>query len=394
MPSSEELINVSEIVTGMVLANRISLNSIRPDLFAPPYDKIIELKQKGVSIEEIGVQIGSAPLIAATQADQHLNGAGEAVDWLQNLETLAAQNRAADRMEKLARQLRKGQPLDVTIFHDIVEAMEREKDNDYSRASDVKPMEIPFIPSGLQYLDEHIGGLPEHGLVLVSGNSGVGKTTWALNLSLSFLRQHPDKEVMFFSLEMTENELVMRIKEMYPAGREVPKEILERLLIVDKTLGHVSKAINMAAGIENLGMVVVDFVDLIIDGEISETSMAEAYRLGAIAGKNLGIPFVMLAQYTKEYRGGVPRPYHVRYTKMAEVYSHAVVCLYRPDADYHYWSDDEQELPWVDGRAYIVVWKLRGGFRMNKGPGAIQVQYRGDWGFKNERGRWFILHQR
>ena len=66
--------------------------------------------------------------------------------------------------------------------------------------------------------------------------------------------------------------------------------------------------------------------------------------------------------------------------------------LYDPATD---WTteDQDEELTIVDGHAYIIVWKVRGGFRkhIEDSPGAICITFRGALGWHGSKSRWFTL---
>jgi hypothetical protein len=55
-------------------------------------------------------------------------------------------------------------------------------------------------------------------------------------------------------------------------------------------------------------------------------------------------------------------------------------------------STEETSLPKQKQSAYILVWKMRGGFRkhLNDSPGAIMIPFRGDKGW-GDKSRWFTL---
>lgn len=93
--------------------------------------------------------------------------------------------------------------------------------------------------------------------------------------------------------------------------------------------------------------------------------------------------------------GGIPRPNDIRYTGLAEALGAMIIMLYNPSIDYFSEEDMENNsLTIREGTAYIVCWKVRAGFRMHRddSPGAIQLQFRGDRGWRtNDAGRWFSL---
>lgn len=70
--------------------------------------------------------------------------------------------------------------------------------------------EIPGLSTGLQDLDRKINGLNKSDLVLIAARPGMGKTSMALNITLSVAKKS-HKTVAFFSLEMSKEQLAMRL---------------------------------------------------------------------------------------------------------------------------------------------------------------------------------------
>ena len=70
--------------------------------------------------------------------------------------------------------------------------------------------EIPGLSTGLHDLDRKINGLNKTDLILIAARPGMGKTAIALNICLNVAKTY-DKTVAFFSLEMSREQLVMRL---------------------------------------------------------------------------------------------------------------------------------------------------------------------------------------
>ncbi len=70
--------------------------------------------------------------------------------------------------------------------------------------------EVPGLSTGLTDLDRMISGLGNSDLVLLAGRPGMGKTSLGLNILLE-AGKHSGKSVVFFSLEMSREQLVMRL---------------------------------------------------------------------------------------------------------------------------------------------------------------------------------------
>ena len=72
------------------------------------------------------------------------------------------------------------------------------------------------LSTGLYDLDKLTDGFPKGALTVIGGRAGMGKTTTALQLAINLARQN--KNVCYFSLEMTEVQLVKKIMARTIAG--------------------------------------------------------------------------------------------------------------------------------------------------------------------------------
>jgi replicative DNA helicase len=69
---------------------------------------------------------------------------------------------------------------------------------------------VPGLSTGLSDLDRAISGLNNSDLILLAARPGMGKTSLALNILLH-AGKHSGKSVVFFSLEMSREQLAMRL---------------------------------------------------------------------------------------------------------------------------------------------------------------------------------------
>ena len=66
------------------------------------------------------------------------------------------------------------------------------------------------LRSGFSRLDMILGGLNRSDLILLAARPGMGKSSFALNIALNVARRYPEKSVVMFSLEMSNEQLVSR----------------------------------------------------------------------------------------------------------------------------------------------------------------------------------------
>ena len=379
----------SGVVCGLVLNNKYSLNAVRQEMFFPPYDSIIKALKGGITEPEELIEIcGFAGIVAAHEAVKDINGAGE-LNWIALLERAYANYDAGQKLEKFGRKLQRGEEVDWSILNQYEQRALEGVGGDFVPLSKVVAKEMPFIPSGWDAIDQHLQGLPEVGVVVVGGDPGVGKTTFMAKLVQKFAARHTEKKVAVFSIEMVLSELAMRFNEI----GNIPEKVRDRILLNDFPVSA-DELVNKAATIDDLGLICVDFVDMMIR-ENSEAEYSKAYLTLANASKRLHCPIIVIAQLVK-YSGGLPKKKHLRYSRMAEAFPSMILMLYDPSTA---WSSDEDKedtvLPIVSGRAYVLCWKVRGGFRnhLDESPGAIQMAFRGDkgWAGDGKNSRWFSL---
>lgn len=381
----------SEIVCGLILSKKLSPNSVRPNLFFGEYSNLVKYIKSGiVEPEELIQKCGLSVVQSALDAAKSVNGLGDR-DWIQILESSASNFQAGKLMEKFGRRLQSGDEVDWSQLTFISQKAQEGHSAAFVPLSAIKEGEIPFVQTGWPAIDHHLGGLPSVGLCVVGGNPGVGKTSWMVALAALFAKTH-DKHVGIFSIEMVLKELAMRFREVM----ELPKEAEDRIMLCDIPVSP-EEAINKAAQIGNLGLICIDFADLMIRGETTESSMSHIYRTLALGAKQLNCPVVLLSQLNRNYTGGIPRPMHLRYTGLAEALAWVVLMLYNPSNDYFAEPEsDEDLLPIKDNTGYIICWKIRGGFRNHKddAPGAIELRFHGDRGWRTDKiGRWHSLRK-
>jgi replicative DNA helicase len=267
---------------------------------------------------------------------------------------------------------------------------------DFIPLSEIEPGEIAFKETGFTAIDKHLGGLPIVGQVIVAAQTSTGKTSFMIGLASCWAKKHQKENVAIFTLEMMKEEIARRFDEIYLLNNETK----DRIQINDAIVTP-EEVIAKASTIENLGLVCVDFADLLIKGETTESAMAHIYRTFMLGAKTLGCPVVLLSQLNRGYSGGIPRPSDIRYTGLAEALGWMILMLYNPATDWFSEEDTKDKsgkeiLTMREGYAYILAWKCRGGFRFhpNDSPGAIQINFNGKRGWRTDsEGKWFDLRK-
>ncbi len=189
-------------------------------------------------------------------------------------------------------------------------------------ASDTK---ITGLSTGLPDLDNQILGLNKGDLVLVASRPGMGKTSIALNIALHAAKSS-GKSVAIFSLEMSREQLALRLlageslvdSQKLLTGRLSQSE-WERIgtaasvisetdiLIDDNPSLSVSEMNSQCRRLENLGLVVIDYLQLMQSagsghsyaGESRTQAVSDMSRMLKIMAKELNVPVVCLSQLSR-----------------------------------------------------------------------------------------------
>ena len=237
------------------------------------------------------------------------------------------------------------------------------------------------MPTGFDDLDHKTAGLQPSDLVIVAGRPSMGKTSFALNL-VEHAVMAGDGAVLFFSLEMPAEQLVMRLlsslgridqtrmrtgdmhEDDWPRFTSAVSQLKDKNLYIDDTpaispneLRNRARRVAREAG--KLGMIVVDYLQLMRGSgnpenrtnEISEISRS----LKAIA-KEMRCPLVALSQLNRglEQRTDKrPMMADLRESGAIEQDADVILFVYR-DEVYHPESPDK-------GTAEIIIGKQRNG---------------------------------
>lgn len=180
--------------------------------------------------------------------------------------------------------------------------------------------EYSGIPTGIKDLDRVIMGLNKTDLILLAARPGMGKTSFALNIS-QYVGVKKEKKVAFFSLEMSKEQLVSRMlcTEATVSGQKLRMGNLnddewERLIEAGDILSKAKIYIDdtpgitipeMKARLRRLGgadLIVIDYLQLMsspknISNRVQEIS--EITRNLKMLAKELDAPVITLSQLSR-----------------------------------------------------------------------------------------------
>lgn len=249
---------------------------------------------------------------------------------------------------------------------------------------------FPGLPTGLRDLDPKIGGLNKGNLLVVAARPGMGKTSFALNIAQNVAKK-TDKTVAIFSLEMSREELALRMisgesfidNKKLSTGR-LSEEDWVRVGMASSALSSTdirvddNPSITVASmnakcrRLDNLGLVVIDYIQLMTDsgygGSRSDnrvTMVSEISRALKVMAKELNVPVICLSQLNRvaESRADKrPMISDLRESGAIEQDADCVLLLYRDD----YYNKDTEE----QNVCEIIIAKNRHGE-----TGTVKVQW-------------------
>lgn len=160
---------------------------------------------------------------------------------------------------------------------------------------------LPSIPTGLANYDELIqGGFREAQLVVVAGLPGMGKTAAALGTALNVAKA--GHGVMFFSLEMTSEELMQRAAS---SEGHIPLGKITRNEMADPERRSLDIADRIVSGLP----LVLDDEDGLTTREIADRAERQALRFRA-EGKELRLIVVDYLQIAHVHEKDLPKDYN------------------------------------------------------------------------------------
>ncbi|MCL1789730.1 MAG: replicative DNA helicase [Oscillospiraceae bacterium] len=179
-------------------------------------------------------------------------------------------------------------------------------------------------------LDRYIFGLNPASLILIAGRPAMGKTSFALNMAVGAAKQHPEKAVAVFSLEMSREELVSRMistethvtTEQMRDGQldnESWANIKAGVGILSKLRIYVDGSSNPSIGemkaklrrVKDLGLVVIDYLQLMSTGRRDGNRVQEVSEITRnlkLMAKDLNVPVVVASQLSRDSAKAGKRP--------------------------------------------------------------------------------------
>jgi replicative DNA helicase len=238
------------------------------------------------------------------------------------------------------------------------------------------PNIIKGIPSGFYELDRLTNGFEGGELIIIGARPAMGKTTFALNIAYNVAKV--SKKVLFFSLEMTKEQLSLRMNSMtsgVPLHKiksgmlsedDVEKitnsyienaDIFRRIDLVDNK-PHLHDIVKISYSLDGVDLIIIDYLQLIKAGnkyQMRYQELADIVNNLKFLAKDLNIPVIALAQVNRDVEKKLdkkPALSDLRESGDIEATADVVIFLHREG--YYKGNND-------DNTADIIVAKNRNG---------------------------------
>ena len=279
--------------------------------------------------------------------------------------------------EKKIYALRKGERGDSlehigTVLHKVFDRLEELSQSDSA---------IPGLSTGMRDLDMRINGLNKSDLLLLAARPAMGKTAFALNICMNVAKKYK-KTVAFFSLEMSREQLAMRLMSMesFVDGKKLATGKLDenewsKLCMASASLSQTDIRVDdnpsvtvaemnaKCRRLDNLGLVLIDYLQLMTGsgygkggGDNRVTVVGEISRALKIMAKELNVPVICLSQLSRAVESRQDkRPIlsDLRESGAIEQDADSVMFLYRDE----YYNENSED----KGVAECIVAKNRHG---------------------------------
>lgn len=259
--------------------------------------------------------------------------------------------------------------------------------------------EAQGIDTGLVDLDRILGGMRPQQLITIGAHSGIGKSALAAGIAVNVALKHRDRSVLFFSLEMSREELVQRM--LFSEARVNSTKLNNKKWMTDNdwndvaaaastvglrnfwaddraglTIGQIRararrRAVELKRAGSPLALVVVDYAQLAAastqKNKNREQEVAEVSRGLKHLAKELELPVIVLAQLNEDSRKDKRKPSarDLRESRSLHHDSDKVVLIYNEHADKRAearFKGDEVPTASPNGESVIlIVDKNRGG---------------------------------
>ena len=350
------MFNYSQVIDPVTVLNKMKEAGLYDEAVTSKYlMQLMEITPTAANVKQYACIVRDKALLrqvseAATEINETVyEGVGSAEDILEAAEKkifALRKGNGADALERISTVL-------VKLFDRLNELAQSDS-------------EFPGEPTGLRDLDKRINGLNKSDLILIAARPGMGKTSMALNI-LSNVAKKTGKTVAFFSLEMSREQLAMRLvsNESFVDNQKLVTGKLDEeewgkigvaasalsqtdIRVDDNPTITVAEMNALCRRLDNLGLVVIDYLQLMTSsgsGKNSENRVqvvSDISRSLKIMAKELNVPVVCLSQLSRANESRAdkrPMLSDLRESGAIEQDADQVLFLYRDD----YYNENSEE---------------------------------------------------
>lgn len=350
------MFNYSQVIDPVTVLNKMKEAGLYDEAVTSKYlMQLMEITPTAANAKQYACIVRDKALLrqvseAATEINETVyEGVGSAEDILEAAEKkifALRKGNGADALERISTVL-------VKLFDRLNELAQSDS-------------EFPGEPTGLRDLDKRINGLNKSDLILIAARPGMGKTSMALNI-LSNVAKKTGKTVAFFSLEMSREQLAMRLvsNESFVDNQKLVTGKLNEeewgkigvaasalsqtdIRVDDNPTITVAEMNALCRRLDNLGLVVIDYLQLMTSsgsGKNSENRVqvvSDISRSLKIMAKELNVPVVCLSQLSRANESRAdkrPMLSDLRESGAIEQDADQVLFLYRDD----YYNENSEE---------------------------------------------------
>jgi replicative DNA helicase len=294
-----------------------------------------------------------------------------------------------DKSEDLLYNLRHGKsPRDFVHIRQILDKyFEAEPPPE---EGELKPSEMPHVPSGFMGMDDFLGGFQRSDLIVIAGRPSMGKTSLALNIARNAAVEH-NACVAMFSLEMSGESIVERLvagealvnSRKIHFKNETPEEEKRKMdaigilseasiYIDDSPQLRIAEMRSKAKRLHfehNINLIIIDHLGLVqgdtrFDNRVQEISYIT--RSLKVLARELRVPVLVVSQLSRasEWRAShKPQLSDLRDSGSIEQDADVVLFIYRDE--YYYdeetWAREHPNQEYPAGLADVIIAKHRNG---------------------------------
>ena len=351
------MFSLSETIDPVTVLDKMRLNGVFDENTSRSYIlQLMEITPTAANVEEyVEILLDKALLRRIAETAGDLSSLAQ--------DSAAVGQEVLDAAEQRIYALRQGRasqgliPLSSVVL-DVLDRLE-----ELSRSGS----DIPGLSTGLPDVDSAISGLNNSDLILLAARPGMGKTSFALNILLQ-VGKFSGKAAVFFSLEMSREQLAMRLisNEAFVDNKKLvtgrlDDEDWDKVAMAAAALGRASILIDdnpslsvaemnaKCRRVDNLGLVVIDYLQLMqsaggrqrYSGENRQQVVSDISRALKIMAKELNVPVVCLSQLSRgpeSRQDKRPMLSDLRESGAIEQDADIVMFLYRDD----YYNEDSE----------------------------------------------------